>query len=307
MGNTDIDIKPWESDWELTGSPLYQAKLKPEPLWSCYASIETLKTSPTKFSQNQSTESSRFFSLETTVKGSLFSSSDAKEISYRENSGGDDHSLPAHTSAPATASIAVLSSKPFPVSPPPSQTNERDWSSELSKGSHSLSSGARSIAEETKECDEDQSQTSRSHEGTISRYEALRNQRLKIRDKIAQRRVLRKDIVPADSILLRRKSIESQSSTSKTQETKECSSRDVSNKVRSNAATRIQASFRRSLAKVLIAKTKAEQDEESKRQLQHTNTWNRTARVNDILEKIKERELHHTPYQLGHLYTIQEE
>jgi len=125
------DTKTWDSDWELTGSPLHQANLKPEPLWSYHASIETIKKSPSKLSQDQSIDASRFFTLEKTVRGSLFSSNDDNGALYRGNVGGDDHSIPAHITSTSKTSLAFSSSSILlPVSPTPSQAHKRDWNND---------------------------------------------------------------------------------------------------------------------------------------------------------------------------------
>jgi len=90
--------------------------------------------------------------------------------------------------------------------------------------------------------------------------------------------------------------------------TGESCAKSRSSEVRSNAAILIQSSVRRLFAtKVTAAKKAAKQEAESIRLQQNSYSRNRSARVNSILEKIKARELHHSPYQLGHLYTIHEE
>ncbi|CAJ1951242.1 unnamed protein product [Cylindrotheca closterium] len=325
MGRIDTEL--WQSDWELSGSPLYQGSMKSEPIWSYHASIETIKKSPRKLLQDQSIHTSCFLSLETIIRGSVIHAANDRKEPFRDaDIGGNDHSLAGHLGEGSSASQKALSSsKPLPLSPPrPASGREHDGRLQdlaLSIGKSSNEDGSSNVVmEETKDCAEDNQASVSTRGKTTSRYEKLQRERLKIRDKIAQRKVGRQGLLPFDSNPSRRKTIDSQNDEPSAASFSKLSSRaslsgNRRREGRLQAAILIQTCARRFFARNVLAAKEDEAQRQRKaefKRLQQQQScssypFDRTARVNVILEQIKVRELYHKPFQLGKLSTIQEE
>jgi hypothetical protein len=172
------------------------------------------------------------------------------------------------------------------------------------------------VVEETKDCTGDNQLSVNPRGKTISRYEKLQRERLKIREKIAQRKIGRQGVLSFDSNPSPRKAIKSKNDppTAVSTSTRASSSGNNSKEGRFQAAILIQTSVRRFLAHKVLAAKKDEaqqrrQAEFKRLQQQSCSTYplDRTERVNVILEQIKVRELYHRPFQRGQLHTIQEE
>jgi len=292
---------------------LHQAHLKADPLWTWQPSIETIKRSPEKSTPEQTRDTSCFFTLETIGRGSLFDhSSDKNSPLFSRYASGYHRSLVSMVIT-GSASSSVSPRVPPPLSSFSNCSGRRRGRrvTNLRKlhDTDSCFDFSSNDAGETKESANNNA-AKRSHTSTVSRYEKLRSERRKIRDKISQIRVERQDLVPSDTNTASRKisAFPNVEAATRTSLTKASKISDSNHEVRLNAAIVIQSSIRSFFAsKVLRAKKAAALAESKWYERYSSSVQKRTARVNTILEKIKTRELRHRPFQHGYLYTIHEE